>query len=347
MKQYFLFFILFPFFTEAQVIQINGTGRTVTLNAPGKPSSVIVNSDSSNEEEPPPELTTESPYNITTSTQLIVRTGGTIGVDCDYTTITDALAGITNATVNNQYVLNVKNGTYNETGTFSGAFGFYVGITLKHYIHIIGESKTGVIIIGPEAALTANETLVDAIHIPASCLIKNVTIQASNCKYPIHADYNSGNYVYNLWIEDCVIDHLGSRGGSKYDIGIGFWKDQQIHIRNTSFNGGGVFVHGSSSCTRDVTKPWHLSIVNSTMVDEFHFIDFIEYAVQTITLTNNTINAAFINASAVVYDANPGNPACNQGFKVFTNFINSGNTVGSVTQNAEATSILGGTMTFD
>lgn len=334
--------LLFPFSIKAQTIQINGTGTVFsTINKPGAISSMTVNIDSPAEEPP-----TESPYNITTANLRIVDDDGIVGVNCDYNTITEALADITDASVNNQYKLYTKIGTYNETGTFSGAFGFYVGITLKHYIHIVGESKEGVIIIGPEAALTANETLVDAIHIPASCLIKNVTIKASNCKYPIHADYNSGNYVYNLWIEDCVIDHLGSRGGSKYDIGIGFWKDQQIHIRNTSFNGGGVFVHGSSSCTRDVTKPWHLSIVNSTMIDEFHFIDFIEYAGQTITLTNNTIDAAFINASTVVYDANPGNPACNQGFKVFTNFINSGNTVGSVTQNAEATSILGGTMTF-
>lgn len=36
-----LFFILlFPFFTKAQTVQINGTGRTITLNAPGQPSSV-------------------------------------------------------------------------------------------------------------------------------------------------------------------------------------------------------------------------------------------------------------------------------------------------------------------
>lgn len=313
----------------------SGAGETITINGVGG-SNVTIN-------KPP----TESPYNITTSTQIIVKTGGTIGVDCDYTTITDALADITDATVNNQYTLRVKDGFYDELGSFSGAFGIYVGITLKHYIHIVGESKAGVIIKGPEAPLQSEELLVDAIHIPASCLIKNVTIQTENNKYAIHADHNAGNYVYNLWLEDVVLHHLGARGPSKYDVGIGFWKDQQIHIRRCDFNGGGIFVHGTASTNRDVTKPWHLSVKNSTMVDEFHFIDYIEYAGQTITLTSNTIENAFINGNASIYDANPGVPACNQGFKVFTNFINSGNTVTNVTQNAEATAILGGTMDFN
>lgn len=38
-----LFFILlFPFLTKAQTVQINGTGRTVTINAPGQPASVNI-----------------------------------------------------------------------------------------------------------------------------------------------------------------------------------------------------------------------------------------------------------------------------------------------------------------
>lgn len=330
---FFVLGFIFSGCSKSQTIN-SGGGTTITINGVGG-SNVTIN-------KPP----TESPYNITTSTQLVVRTGGTIGVDCDYTTITDALADITDATVNNQYTLRVKNGTYNELGTFSGAFQFYVGITLKHYVHIVGESKEGVIINGPEATSTPNEALVDAIHVPASCLIKNVTIQALNCKYAIHADFNAGTYVYNLWIEDCILDHLGSNGGNKYDLGVGFHKNQQIDVRRVSFNGGGIFVHGNGGTVRDNAEPWHFSVKNSTM-PEFHFIDFIEYSGQSVTLTSNTITDAFINASAVVYDANPGNPVCNQGFKVFTNFINSLNTVGSVTQNAEATAILGGTMDFN
>lgn len=42
----FLFLILLPFLTEAQTVQINGTGRAVTINAAGQPSSVAVNYDS-------------------------------------------------------------------------------------------------------------------------------------------------------------------------------------------------------------------------------------------------------------------------------------------------------------
>lgn len=35
--------LLFPFFTQAQTILINGTGRTVTINAPGQPGNVTIN----------------------------------------------------------------------------------------------------------------------------------------------------------------------------------------------------------------------------------------------------------------------------------------------------------------
>lgn len=37
-----IFILLFPFLTEAQTVQVNGTGLTVTINAAGKPSSINI-----------------------------------------------------------------------------------------------------------------------------------------------------------------------------------------------------------------------------------------------------------------------------------------------------------------
>jgi hypothetical protein len=42
MKKLVIILSLFPFSLNAQIVQINGTGRTVTINAPGKPSSVSI-----------------------------------------------------------------------------------------------------------------------------------------------------------------------------------------------------------------------------------------------------------------------------------------------------------------
>jgi hypothetical protein len=324
--------------TQDRIMRINAAGKRVHVNKSGFPGTAKIKITF-----PFNPYATTSPY-IVGQNIKVVKTGGTVGVDCDYTSITAAEADITDATVNKQYTLFVKKGTLNETGTFSSAFGIYVGITLKDYIHIVGESQSGVIINGPEAASSANESLVDCIHVVAKCLIKNVTLQAHNAKYPIHADQT--NSVYDLWVENCTLHHLGSVTGLKYDIGIGFYKDQKITLVGCTLLNGGVFCHGNAGPgSRDNAKPWSISVSNSTM-PAFTFFDYIEYAGQTVTLSGNTLGAVTLNAFSTVYDANPGVATCNQGTKVFTTFFKFNNTVTSVTQNAEATSILGGTMTF-
>jgi hypothetical protein len=285
---------------------------------------------------------TDTPFDLSSATHKVVRTGGTVGVNCDYTTITAALAAITTASVSNQFVLDVKNGTYNETGTFDGAYSLYVGITLKDYVHIIGESKTGVIIYGPETTTPANEVLMDVFHTPATCLVQNVTVRGYKNKYCFHADYNSGGYQYSLYIKDCVLEKTTSASGFWHEIGCGIYGGQKVTVINTTMSNHGFYAHGNASATRDLSK--HFEILLSGCTCNFEWTDYIEYAANKITLTNNTIDNLILTTSTGVYDANPGNPACNTGTKVYTPFTNSGNTVTTVTRDTETAAILGTTM---
>lgn len=280
------------------------------------------------------------PFNLATATHKIVRTGGTVGVDCDYTTITAALAAITTASVSNQFVLDVKNGTYNETGTFSIAFSLYIGMTLKDYIHIVGESEDGVHIYGPPQD-PGNESIADVFHIPATCLVKNMTVHAYDVKYPFHCDEN--NIAYDMYFENVTTYHDHSNDGYLYDVGVGIYGDQRLTFINCTRNGGGFFGHGNLSSARDLSKHFEIEDYQSTGA-QWQWLDTIEYAANKITLTNCTIGEVYLRTDTTVYDANPGNPACNTGTKVYTNFIVSGNDVTTVTRDSETAAILGTTM---
>lgn len=281
------------------------------------------------------------PFSLSTATTKIVRAGGTIGVNCDYTSIWSAIDAITDASSGNQYILDVKNGTYNENGYFNTGLGFYTGIAPKHYVHIIGESTAGVIINGPSAASPGNEVAVDTFHTPANCLIQNVTIKALNAKYCVHADYSL--YDYSLYLKDCVLTHMGSVSGFNDPIGCGLYGGQKIVLLGCTLNGEGFYAHGNATNTRDTSKHFEI-LLKSCNMPKFLWQDYIEYAANTITLTDNTVTEVNLQTITTVYDANPGNPACNTGTKVYTSFTNSGNTVTTVTRDSETAAILGTTM---
>lgn len=331
MKKLLLILSIFSFLLSEGQVRINGTGTPIRVNKTGTTVRIIT---------PTP---SDFPFDTSGAIHKIIKTGGTVGVDCFDTAITTALARITDASISKQYILDVKNGTYNEKGTFDGAFGIYVGIYLKHYIHIIGESKAGVIVNGPQAAVSANETLVDVFHVPATCLIANLTINAQNCKYAFHCDYSSGNYEYDLYVKDCNVNHLGSVSGYDDAFGIGFHMNQSVTAIGCTITGEGFYAHGEIACVRDLLKPWHLKIKNCTM-NNFIFQDYLEYSANTVTLTGNTIGVVNLQTITSVWDANPGSPTCNNGTKVYTSFVRSGNTVTTVTRDAETISILGTTM---
>lgn len=332
-KLFLILFILFSVISYGQTpMSINGVGL-INAHINGTGTKVKIN-----------DVSNDIPFDTTGATHKIVRVGGTIGVNCDYTTITGALAAITDNSISNQYILDVKNGTYNELGSFDGGFGFYVGITLKHYIHIIGESEAGVIVYGPAAPTQPDEVLVDVFHIPATCLIQNMTIIAYNNKYAFHCDYNSGGYMYDLYVKNCNVEHSGSRTGYNDAIGCGMYGGQSVNVFGCTIVGEGFYAHGDISCAgRDLSKHFNIYIKNSTM-NNFIWQDYLEYSANRILLYGNTIGVVNLQTITSVYDANPGNPACNTGTMIYTAYSVGRNIVTTVTRDATTVTILGSSL---
>lgn len=283
------------------------------------------------------------PFNLTSNVRVIDK-DGTVGVDCDYNSLTDAYADITDNAISKQYNLHiVARGTQLENGVM-GFWGEYAGLTMKHFVHIkgLGASRDDIVITGHQQSVPANEVLADVFHLPATCMIENITIQAQNTKYCIHCDYTG--YEYDLWLKNVKLIHLGSVSGYSDNIGCGMYGGDKITAVNCEgIVGSGFYAHGNASTSRDLAKHFEIELYGCNF-NLFLWQDYIEYAANTITLTNNTIDTVDLRTVTSVYDANPGNPACNTGTKVYTPFFNSGNTVDALIRDSETAAILGTTM---
>lgn len=129
----------------------------------------------------------------TFKTITVAPTGG------NYTTITAALAGITDATATNQYNIDLFPGTYNE-----------INVTTKDYVHIIGRSKANCIINGYQAPSTSN-ALIEAnstVDLATYSTLSNVTILGQNVRYAIHSDGTTTDKT--LQLINCYVEHKGN-----------------------------------------------------------------------------------------------------------------------------------------
>lgn len=122
-----------------------------------------------------------------TSADTIVFNEVTIDPDGggDYTSITDALAAITNNTSRNQYNLNISDTLYE------------VGIEMKDWIHLIGDDTSTAKIIGYLPADTTEAAIIQTSTIDCdyvNCNFENIHISIQNGRYAIHSDAGSAIY---------------------------------------------------------------------------------------------------------------------------------------------------------
>lgn len=239
----------------------------------------------------------------------------------DYVTITEALAGITDATVNKQYKLIINEGTYNE-----------VHIQLKNYIHLYGTNPNTCIINGSYAddgdtvLMKANSTLEWSSIL---CDIKYLTIRMTNGHYCIHDD---GNFTGTKTLELCILQHLGNDGVNTllgyrlttypYCYGAGMGTGNHIvWIKNCTMTSKEValFIHtgsGEANSTYNIygcniTNTYYVSpaVTNASIYIGYYALygDIFNF---TNTITNNkfyiynsvTPIVGFINFSNVTYD---------------------------------------------
>lgn len=178
------------------------------------------------------------------------------------TTITAALAAITDNNVTKRYLLYVPNGTYNEEN-----------VQMKSFVDVVGESVDGVIV---QSSSGDYDTIMAG---GVNAMLSNMTINhtsnigdAGVTKYPIHGDFttdtnssvttpaSSTTIFYKL-----KVNALGTN--SKHGMGLGFRTAQRVYIVDCevySQVAGGIGGHNMPYPEiNSYTKPMELYIVNT------------------------------------------------------------------------------------
>lgn len=179
-------------------------------------------------------------------------------------TISAALASITDNSAFKRYLLYVPNGTYTEN------------IAPKDYVDIVGESKTGVILKNSgDASPFSNVSDANGYHM----MLANMTLQAdtSSTTYAIHFDDSSqGIETLRPKVDgsnassETILYNLVCTAAHKAGIGIGLYARQRLYIVDVTSTGGdgsgsiissGVFAHNSATSQ---TRPSGLYLINVT-----------------------------------------------------------------------------------
>lgn len=204
-------------------------------------------------------------YNTDKTNVIVVRAGGTIGVNCDFTDIKSALDSITDNSKNNRYKVSVKNGTYDiSSQTYK-----YLG--LKNYVSIVGQSLGGTIIINRKATFDNDNAGFDTAFyhdaIEYAC-IDTMTIIAFNGKGPVHVDsgYNDLISGGTIEVKNVIAINENTFGMTHYQVGVacGLRDGQRVVCKNVNSNGR-LWVHSvnqvseTTGCTFELygcTFPW-------------------------------------------------------------------------------------------
>ena len=161
----------------------------------------------------------------------------------DYNSIREIVNSITDASSTNRYIILVPVGRWFESD-LSG----------KPYVEIVGEDRERTVLYcdGTDTEKTIptgyhytqyiGETLANVpsdykhcVFVKSSTTIRNLTIEANNTKYCVHAD--------NVGFRKVILDNIHLKGSSvNAIIGIGIRGNQSIEVSGCKLNGG-VFAH--------------------------------------------------------------------------------------------------------
>ncbi len=154
------------------------------------------------------------------------------------TTVTAAVASITDAGPTKRYCVCVPDGTYNDEA-----------VVCKDYVDIIGQSRDGVIL---NSALQTNDTIFvnGAETMIANMTVTHTTNIGETRKYPIHADTLGPIRHANLVLYNVAANMLGTyvpiSDFTHGAIGVGIFGTQRMYFVDVIAHGGnlpGIFVH--------------------------------------------------------------------------------------------------------
>lgn len=262
-----------------------------------------------------------------TTVKKTVKKNGTIGVDCDYTDIRDALSAITDNSAKKRYILYVMDGNYDYSND-----GQDIGIRLKNYVTLRGQSYNTRIIKRDSAFDWAKATVdketgdVDYLAIEGF-----FTIISNNCKCPLHIDSNKVKYGLfqniNLINEQPLGTGDNPVDGEANCFALGWNGSDHIVLKNIKANGKlwghnstdtqskGIFEFINCDCRviqiGDLTSQGQDSIiVKGCNADEFQLLWFSEFTSASpkrnsfdFTFEGNNIKNAIIKDHAGTHDA--------------------------------------------
>jgi hypothetical protein len=133
----------------------------------------------------------------------------TVGSGKQFSTITAAVASITNASLTNRYEILIDNGTYTE-----------YGITLPSFVNLVGASgmRENVIIQG-ELPVTSDDTTItntSTINVTGTNKFKDITITGKNMRYPVHSESSGAVTDWIQIVDNCHIEHYGNQAVIDY-----------------------------------------------------------------------------------------------------------------------------------
>ncbi len=182
--------------------------------------------------------------------EKVVKAGGTIGADCDFTDIKAALDNITDNSVEKHYVLRILNGVYDV----SNDGNLYLG--MKNYVDMVGQSRGGVQVIKRDTEYSDAKSVIDSAFYKQRieyASLRNMTIISKNLKCPVHIDDEF--LCGTVELIDCTLINENTPDMGNYQNGLacGLRKGQRVVARGVYSNGmlwahNGVQVYGDEGC---------------------------------------------------------------------------------------------------
>lgn len=152
---------------------------------------------------------------ISNKTIITVKADGT----GDYTSLRQAMESTSGATKDNQYEVQIEEGTYDLMTMYTQAEienVSFVGFVVPNYVSLVGTGQKDKTIIKmeiPDTWLAATIARVAPIAYQGNGGMQNLTVIGKNCRYTIHDDY--GYPDAKKLIKNCTFKKLAGLGNSQ------------------------------------------------------------------------------------------------------------------------------------
>lgn len=246
-------------------------------------------------------------------TRLIVKGNGTIGVDCDFLTITAAMNSITDNSKNKPYIIEVLPFEYEEAGS-SGK-----GLESKNYVDIIGsrrQTTDRIVIKSKEGATSNDEPNYYALLAQGNSTYKNITFVGFKCSDTVKFQ-DQGDFFAKTTFENCDFVSFGGQGSidSYNDVGVYPYGSQEINFINCRMINGGAYVQNQDNTALRSNNYGFKVKFQGCNIGNLTTKDYLQYSLDSIALHGCNIETFHIDVDGTtVWGANVGNPLANRGF---------------------------------